>query len=49
MAAEETQASVLNGKTFAEQEAGAELFIVTCSKPSEHNINIGQYKVKWKR
>lgn len=46
---DENYSSVLKGKTFSKNEAGAELFTVVCTKSSEQNVNIGKYEIKWKR
>lgn len=47
--AEETHSNVLTGKTFSDGEGAAEMFVVVCGKPSETNVNIGEYRIKWKR
>lgn len=49
MPAAQNYSAVLKGKTFSENEAGAELFTVVCNKPSEQNVHIGEYQIKWKR
>ncbi|CAH0554376.1 unnamed protein product [Brassicogethes aeneus] len=41
--------SQVAGNTLYTNEDGAELYLAVCEKSSEHNVQIGQYSVKWKR
>lgn len=46
----ETQsASQIGGHVLECNEVGAELYLAICDKPSDQNVQIGQYNIKWKR
>lgn len=46
---EDNTSSPLHGINLNEGEIGTELFLALCDRPSEQNVNLGQYIIKWKR